>query len=135
MAGLFLASSVIIPGVASSTVVLEPPPKAQNSLQDDVYALAREYGQDPVLALAIIKCEGVRYGGKNNQNLDANGNVWSTDIGPWQINNFYHQARMKSLGLDIYNTQDNLRYGFMLMQEQGTIPWKASESCWKKSVV
>lgn len=95
--------------------------------------MAEEYHQDAHLALSIIKCEGMRYGSLgNNKNRDANGNVWSTDVGPWQINDYFHERRAKSLGLNIYNEDDNLRYGFILMSEQGTAPWKASSYCWKK---
>lgn len=117
---------------STTTPTITPVQKAQNDLQTQVYTLASEYGQDPVLALKIIRCEGKLYGEKDNQNLDKDGNVWSTDVGPWQINNYYHQKRMASMGLDIYNKEDNLRYGFMLMKEVGTSPWKASAYCWNK---
>lgn len=102
-------------------------------LETQVSELAKEYGQDPVLALKIIKCEGLRYKTLgNNQNLDANGNVWSTDIGPWQINNYFHERTALSMGLDIYDFSDNLRYGFVLLSREGTAPWSASRYCWNK---
>lgn len=82
--------------------------------------------------MKIITCESRAYGAKAvHQNLDKNGNVWSTDVGPWQINDYYHEARAASMGLDIHSTEDNIRYGFILMSEQGTAPWKASRYCWK----
>ena len=108
-------------------------PQAPQSLQEKINALAKEYGQNPVLAYNIIKCEGLRYKTLgNNQNLDEYGNVWSTDIGPWQINDYYHEKTMAKLGLNIHDLDDNLRYGFILLSTQGTQPWSASRYCWNK---
>lgn len=106
---------------------------ATSSLSTEIVTLASEYHQDPVLAAKIISCESRAYGAAAiHDNIDSHGNVWSTDIGPWQINDYYHKARAESMGLNIYNTVDNLRYGFILMDEQGTAPWKASKYCWSK---
>lgn len=83
--------------------------------------------------MKIIQCEGARYQfSGNNKNLDKDGKVWSTDVGPWQINDYFHEARAQSMGLNIYNTEDNLRYGFILMEENGTRDWLASRYCWNK---
>lgn len=134
-----LAPSVLVAGPTETVIApvvpvtqQEAPQKAIVPIETRIVEMAEEYHQDGALALKIIQCESRMYNGKNNQNLDKDGNVWSTDIGPWQINNYYHQARMLSLGLDIYDTEDNLHYGFMLLTEQGTQPWKASAYCWKK---
>lgn len=126
---------MLLSGTTTPVITQAPatPQKAPESLQTQVYRLAEEYGQNPVLAMKIIKCEGARYQSLgNNKNLDADGNVWSTDVGPWQINDYYHERRARSLGLNIYDTEDNLRYGFILMGEQGTGPWSASRYCWNK---
>jgi soluble lytic murein transglycosylase-like protein len=91
---------------------------------------AKQYGQNETLARKIIYCES----GNKKDAIGYNyrkGELWSTDIGYWQINNYYHQARMTELGLNIYNTEDNIKFGFMLLSEQGTTPWKASEKCWQ----
>ena len=102
--------------------------------QSELVTLAHKYEVNPDLASAIISCEGKIDGTKNNQNLDKDGNVWSTDVGPWQINNYYHETRAKSLGLDIYNKSDNLEYGFILLKEKGLKPWSASRKCWQKLI-
>ena len=121
-------------------------PQAPQSLQEKINALAKEYGQNPVLAYNIIRCEGMRYETLgNNKNwrtrtigYNQDGTaitqryVWSTDIGPWQINDYYHEKTMAKLGLNIHDLDDNLRYGFILLSTQGTQPWSASRYCWNK---
>ena len=127
---------VLAPSLASlqlPKLTVDMPQKAPESLQEKVYALAREYNQDPVLAYKIITCEGLRYKTDgNNHNVDKNGNIWSIDVGPWQINNYYHEVAAHKLGLDIYDLDENLRYGFILLSTQGTKPWLASRYCWNK---
>lgn len=113
-------------------MVTKTPQKAPESLQAQVYRLAEEYHQDPALALKIIKCEGRMYNMAVNVNYDANGVAWSRDWGPWQINDYYHEKAALKMGLDIYDTEDNIRYGFILLSTQGTGPWKASQHCWTK---
>lgn len=66
---------------------------------------------------------------------DAEGNkvkyLWSTDIGRWQVNDYYHLERAKSLGLDLYTEQDNLTYAILLYNENGTRDWNPSRECWR----
>lgn len=103
--------------------------------QDKIYKIATAYGVDPELAIAIIDCEGERYKESgNHKNLDKNGNVWSTDIGWFQINNYYNEEPARRLGIDIYTETGNLVYGIWMLKTQGTKPWIASRSCWKKLV-
>lgn len=99
------------------------------TLDTEITRLSGEYGISESLARKIIDCEGKIYGNVDNKNY-RNGVHWSTDVGPWQINDFYHKARMDSLGLNIYDKYDNLEFGFMLLREQGTKPWSASKHCW-----
>lgn len=104
----------------------------QIELIHKVAVLADEYHQDPALALRIIKCEGgLRYDavGKNY----INGEVWSRDKGPWQINDYYHYKTALSRGFDIHEPNQNLEYGMMMLKEEGTAPWKASQNCWSRS--
>lgn len=56
--------------------------------------------------------------------------IWSTDIGRWQINDYYHLEKSKALGLDIYTEVDNAKYALLLYTENGTSDWLASKSCW-----
>lgn len=105
------------------------PPQPVN-LDTEISRLAVEYKQSEALAKAIIACEGKHYKKLGNNNNYDNGVVWSTDIGPWQINDHYHEKEALKKGFDIYNEKDNLEYGFHLLSTQGTAPWKASKKCW-----
>jgi len=108
----------------------------------DVESLAAAHGTPLALAQEIMRCESQHYDKAVNENwthetrLDEEGNeyvyayIWSRDWGPWQINDHYHKGRMASMGLDIYNVKDSLKYGFILFSEQGTDPWSASKYCW-----
>lgn len=95
----------------------------------EIARLAEKYGQDESLARGIIKCESQQYNDMNNKNY-LKGVLWSTDWGYWQINDYYHEETAMKLGFDIQNEWDNLEFGFILLSEQGTRPWKASQACW-----
>ncbi len=73
----------------------------------------------------IISCEG----GFNEVKTSP-----TADVGPMQINKI-HIPEMKKLGLDINIYDDNIRYGIMLISQQGLKPWKSSKSCWSKHPV
>lgn len=113
------------PEVASTT------PTQEKIFDLEVVRLANKYEQDEMLARAIIKCESLQYGHEaKNENVDKNGNVWSSDWGWWQINDYYHEENALEAGYDVINNKwDNLEYGFILLSEQGRNPWKASRSC------
>ena len=89
---------------------------------------------DPELAIAVIHCEGARYKKVGNNKNYRDGVHWSTDIGWFQINDYYHDAHARVLKLDIHNDRHNIIYGVWLMSKEGTTPWKASEKCWKKLI-
>lgn len=109
-----------------------PVPK---TFESEINRLALKYNKSPLIAKAVIKCEGLAYKEKgNHRNLDKNGMLWSTDIGWWQINDYYHKIPAMKLGLDINNEWDNLEYGFILWSQQGLAPWSASKNCWSKSI-
>ena len=67
---------------------------------------------------------------------DANGAMstvkvlWSRDIGKYQINDYYHSARSKALGFDIYTEAGNTAYALLLYNENGTRDWNPSKPCW-----
>lgn len=91
---------------------------------------SKEYTVDEVLVRKIISCESSMYGEAVNHNKDKNGVVWSTDWGLMQVNDYFHEATMSKLGLDVHSTIDSLKYGIMMLKSQGTSPWKASQKCW-----
>jgi len=133
-------SGSLLPASGTTTVlttVKVPTPIEQQIgiVQEKITNVAIAYGYDPKLAIAIMKCEGEAYKTKgNNKNYDKQGNHWSTDIGLFQINNYYHDAAAKKLGIDIYTDQGNIVYAMYLMQHQGTKPWNASRQCWTKMI-
>lgn len=95
-----------------------------DSLEIMIHKLSIEYEQDETLVRKIIVCESSMY--ESAKHVNSNG---TTDYGPMQINSI-HKNAMKNLGLDIYKWQDSLRYGFILLSEQGVSPWNASKFCW-----
>lgn len=97
--------------------------------------IAKSYGQDPELVLAIIKCEGEQYRTLgNNTNYDKQDRAWSTDIGLFQINDYYHAKTAEKMGIDIHTDRGNIVYAMWLMQKNGTRDWSASKQCWQKLV-
>jgi len=59
----------------------------------------------------------------------------TTDVGILQISLKYHQKEIDKLKLDVVNSaEDNVKYGKILFDREGTKPWNASKStCWGKS--
>lgn len=56
----------------------------------------------------------------------------SHDNGLFQISDLYHGKRVRSLGLDVGDPADNIRFARILYDEQGLQPWSASKHCWSK---
>ena len=102
----------------------------EKTLDGEIDRLSVKYGVSSSTVRAVSRCESSMYGSALNQNLDKQGNVWSTDYGYLQVNDYFHKVNMQKLGLDIENEWDSLEYGFMLMKEQGLQPWSASKTCW-----
>jgi hypothetical protein len=100
------------------------------TLSEQITQLAKLYKVNANIASRIIWCES-----KDNQealrlNRTSGGIVWSRDIGMWQLNSIYQEPTAKKMGLNIYNEEDNLIYGFWLMSKEGTRPWNWSRKCW-----
>lgn len=118
--------------IPSPTATYYGPEPVVLTIDQQIHANSLKFGLDEALVRKIINCEGKIYGNATGRNLDQYGNVWSTDHGPLQVNDYYHKATMDKMGLDIYNESDSLYYGMKMMSEQGTVPWKASRYCWDK---
>jgi hypothetical protein len=73
----------------------------------------------------IIECES--HGQQSARNYHA---VVGVDVGLFQLNIHYHLSRAASMGFNIYTSQGNLEYGFVLLKESNTKPWSWSRSCW-----
>jgi hypothetical protein len=91
----------------------------------------------PILA-EIAKCES------QFRQFDKNGDVLknssgSSAIGLMQIMSSIHDSTADDLDIDIRTIQGNLAYAQYLYDKyedsygDGTLPWKASKSCWSKS--
>lgn len=126
---LLIICVALMAGYRISTA--EAPLEPERTLDEWISFYADVYDQDEALAREIMRCEASMYGGAINHNRRADGSIWSTDTGLWQINDYYHEDRAKSMGLDIWDDVDNIRYGFILLKEQGVQPWSASEHCWR----
>lgn len=86
----------------------------------------------PAFIKKVIDCEGHFYknaGWNGHQNYDRSH---SKDWGPLQVNDHWHKAEMDKLHMDIYNWQDSLVFGIIMMNKQGTKPWNPSKYCWSK---
>lgn len=135
----FLLSLLIIISFANAPLALSQSVrrvetgKQPETLSQTVHRLAPLYRQDPKLALKIIGCEGLVYRTLGNNKNYRNGEVWSSDVGFFQINDYYHLATAKKMGLDIYTDKGNIEYGLYLMKKEGTTPWNASKHCWGRS--
>ncbi len=67
-----------------------------------------------------------------NINYNKEGKEWSRDVGYMQWNNFYWKEQALKDGYDIFDPDQNLEYGFVVMKKQGLEPWKYSKSCWQR---
>ncbi len=77
----------------------------------------------------IARCESrFRHFGKNGDII--RGEINSLDVGVMQINEYYHKANAKKLGLNIYSLRGNLAYAKGLYEREGTTPWLSSSKCW-----
>ena len=127
--------------VVEKEIIIEEE-KAPWTFETLVPYLAVKYGQNEVLAREIIRCESgsnpIAKGDNFHFELRADEEgverqvwvLWSSDHGYWQVNDFYHELAAKQMGLDIYNWEENLEYGFILLSRDGTRHWKASAYCW-----
>ena len=77
----------------------------------------------------VARCESrFRHLGKSGMPL--RGEVNSRDVGVMQINEYYHETTAVSMGLDLRNFEDNMRYARGLYEREGTTPWLSSSKCW-----
>ncbi len=99
----------------------------------EVRKLVRIYFRDNPILAEVAKCES------DFRQYDEHGAVLrgrenGADVGVMQINEKYHLAESKRLGMDIYTIEGNLRYAQVLYNQMGTDPWSASAPCWSKAL-
>ena len=73
--------------------------------------------------IAIAKCES----GLNPDALNTNNPDGTHDGGLFQINSTHH-GRMRVLGLDWKEPEDNVQFAKLLYDESGTSPWVCADS-------
>jgi len=122
------------------------PALADFNLEEKINELSEKYEVDAQKARAIIFCESNFVATSTNKNfrlkeyLTTNGDsiwikyLWSTDLGYWQINDYYHEKTANSLGFNIYDEWEGLEYGFYLFKKEGIKPWRASKECIEKKL-
>lgn len=98
---------------------------------EDIKRITKEYFKETPILAEIARCEST-YRQFSSAGVPLRGIVNGADVGVMQINEKYHLARTKKLGIDIYTFEGNLQYGALLYKEQGTRPWNASKPCWGK---
>lgn len=139
---------LLIPKVAISSKSVSTPLVSATSTQvEAVQEISPSVGQKkqgimPQVLLDISWCESrddqakIGYNYRYKTVTDASGAtssvkyLWSRDIGRWQINEYYHAEKAKSLGIDIYTEAGNAQYALLLYNSNGTRDWNASKPCW-----
>lgn len=111
---------------ATSTVVVDI---TNATSSDDISKIVKNYYKDTPILANIARCES-EYRQYNTNGSVFRGRVNNADVGVMQINEKYHSARSKELGMDIHTLEGNLQYGALLYKEQGSRPWNASKPCW-----
>lgn len=138
-----LMFAVFTPQIAAQSSEPEPEPspsrveepiKKEWTFETLVPYLAEKHGVDEQLAREIIRCESRNKKDAKGYNYNSEGKVWSTDIGYFQVNSYYHTKEALSRGFDIYVWEENLEYGFIMLKEQGVTPWEPSKKCWNNNV-
>ena len=91
---------------------------------------AKKYGNNERVSKNIATCES-RLHQFNADGTVLKGKVNPKDIGLFQVNEKYHLADSRKLGMNIYEREGNVEYAMWLMSKQGTVPWNASKFCWQ----
>ena len=84
---------------------------------------------DIMVKIAFCESGGRQF---NSDGTVIRGRENPKDVGKFQINEYYHLADSKRLGMDIYTLEGNTAYAMHLYKTQGTKPWNWSKHCWGK---
>lgn len=120
------------PVVSTSSSLLKPQEtkavKAE-TVEEMIVALAAKHNVNENQALEIARCEShLRQFAEEGEVLRGVQNP--ADVGVFQINEFYHLEKSKTLGYDIYTTRGNIEYAMWLMTKEGVRHWNYSRGCW-----
>ncbi|KKS30464.1 MAG: hypothetical protein UV60_C0008G0026 [Parcubacteria group bacterium GW2011_GWA2_43_11] len=102
---------------------------ALGSREDEV----RAYFKDIPVMAEIARCESQFTHVDPKTGKINRGRINPEDVGVMQINEYYHRASAQKMGLEIFTFEDNMAYARHLYEQEGTNPWKASQSCWQNN--
>lgn len=107
--------------------------ESTNEIDTTVEAHVREYFSDIPILAEVARCES-HFTQFTKSGKVLRGRVVPQDVGVMQINETYHLADAKKLGIDIYTLDGNLAYARYLYvnKDLGVRPWLASAKCWSK---
>lgn len=105
--------------------------ESQNEIDKDVEAHVRDYFKDIPILAEVARCES-HFTQFTKSGKVLRGTAVREDVGVMQINETYHLAVAKKLGLDIYTLEGNMAYARYLYEKKGTKDWMASSPCWSK---
>jgi hypothetical protein len=143
---LFSLVIIIAPSFAQAQVDLSNPSgQASSSAQEiisapaldphnsaDVEAAVRSYFADIPVMIAIADCES-GFTQLNSSGAALNGGSGGM-IGVFQVNRSVHAKFALTLGDDINTLTGNMAYARYLYNNEGTVPWNSSKSCWSPIV-
>lgn len=99
----------------------------------DTETIVRSYFSDIPVMIQIARCEST-FRHTLSDGTVLKGKVDPADTGVMQINMRFHSERAQKLGLDLHDIYGNMAYARDLYERQGTLPWKASASCWEQTI-
>ena len=77
---------------------------------------------------AIIACES------RNRHVIGTLSEVGVDIGKCQINTYWHGEKAESMGLNLFDPDDNMEYCLYLFESEGVKPWRSSQVCWQQEL-
>jgi len=91
---------------------------------------SEQYGIDPALPLAIVKCESNFERYAKNPNSSAKS-YFQFINGTWK----YTMGKMGlATSTDVFDTDTHIMAGVWLLANEGERHWSESKACWSKSV-
>ena len=92
-----------------------------------VQTIDKEIQKQKILK-AIIACES------NNRHVIGTLSEVGVDIGKCQINTYWHEEKAESMGLNLFDPDDNMEYCLYLFNAEGVKPWRSSQVCWQQAL-
>jgi hypothetical protein len=118
-------------GIISTSTEIVSTSTIKEKTNRGVESKVKAYFSDAPIMQKIAYCES-----RNRQfatdGSSLRGVVNSRDVGIFQVNEKYHLADSKKMGIDIHTIEGNMKYARHLYKSQGTQPWSSSSPCWGK---